>query len=80
MDKRSYEERETEISGSYGGASGSYKTKTKGSKFPYGCKFCGRENVCSKYGYSWGRKECNDEKREEESKMGFIEKYGKRYF
>ena len=29
------------------------------AKFPYGCPYCGRENVCAKRGNSCGRSECN---------------------
>ena len=29
--------------------------------FKYGCKYCGRENVCSGTGHSCGRTTCNEQ-------------------
>ena len=36
-----------------------YKSKESAPTFPFGCKYCGRANVCSRAGNSCGRSTCN---------------------
>jgi len=45
-------------------------------KFPYGCKYCGRENVTSAPGNSCGRSSCNEEWHKERDGDSALRKFG----
>ena len=78
--EKSNEKESTEYEIGLGMLSVKKKKTVEKPKFPYGCKFCSRENVCSKYGNSCGRPDCNDALKEEEKSMFPGEKYLRRLF
>ena len=63
MSKKSTITKTLEINGEYtgpiGNAKGNLKLSKEEDKFPYGCRYCGRENTVSDPKHSCNRPACN---------------------